>query len=187
MSSCWPATALLFACAPIVFGCQDFEGAPARAGKGSGSTTGQLGPLTWYPTTLEQMSRTVSNEGGRPGKPPTFGPLESTIWQVEVRLTSVQLLESGDYYFDAESPSGTLAAVVLPVPGRVKDRDWAARVTKARADVEKRMHPSAQRLAINQMALVDGMGRPGLAPGPDGKTRVIPFIEPALQMKWISR
>lgn len=87
-----------------------------------------------------------------------IAPFETQVWRVDVNVKSVVHRKDGDYYMVLTAKDGSESVVEVPDPKLCEGSRLHDQIAVARADIEKRFHPTDEPKEINQHATVDGVG-----------------------------
>lgn len=110
-----------------------------------------------------------------------IAPFETQVWRVDVNVKSVVHRKDGDYYMVLTTNDGAESVVEVPDPKLCEGSRLHDQIASARADIEKRFHPTDEPKEINQHATVDGVGFFGFK-GKKGGTGA--RLMPGVGFKW---
>jgi hypothetical protein len=110
--------------------------------------------LTPRHTTIEEIAATQGGDqvSGR------TGPFETSTWEVDATIKSVQLKKDGDYYMVLQGEKGGQTVIEVPDPATCKGSPLEADITSARREIEARYHPTADVKNVNDKATLKGVG-----------------------------
>ncbi|CAN5477124.1 hypothetical protein BH11ARM1_BH11ARM1_14500 [soil metagenome] len=106
-------------------------------------------------TTIEDMMATKAPEGDLAGR---VAPFETTTWQVEATIKSVELKKDGDFYMVLEGDKGGQTVVEVPDPKTVVGSPFEADITTTRKELEEKYHPTPEVKELNEKATITGVG-----------------------------
>ncbi|MEZ0324849.1 MAG: hypothetical protein ACAH95_03015 [Fimbriimonas sp.] len=152
-------------CLGGLWGCGSKEDAPAtdaqpkppaarlavKTATDADAATIDLRPKT---TTVEEIAATKGGEtvAGR------TGPFETSTWEVEATIRSVQLKKDGDYYMVVQGDKGGQAVVEVPDPAKCKGSPLEPQIAATRRELEQKYHPTSEVKNVNDRATIDGVG-----------------------------
>ncbi|MBV8593820.1 MAG: hypothetical protein JOZ27_05935, partial [Caulobacteraceae bacterium] len=81
-------------------------------------------------------------------------PVETTVWQVDGRITVLKLESDGDYHLVLQGASGATMIVEIPTPTTpfIGDCPWSANIAAARAAADAKFLPALARQAFIMLA-----------------------------------
>jgi hypothetical protein len=89
---------------------------------------------------------------------PRTGPTETTLYALrDVRVQFVRMETDSDYHLVVSEGPYTMI-VEVPFPGCVSSGPWDCAITRARAAVDAKYHPTPQGASVNDVATVVGVG-----------------------------
>jgi len=110
-----------------------------------------------------------------------FGPLETTVWQIDVTIKEIVLRADGDFYMVIESAGGSRSVVEFPDPRLCPKSKLIKRIQEVRNQLAKAFHPSTMPQKLDVKATITGVGyfgQPGRTPsgGQNNGARLMPGL-----------
>jgi len=113
-----------------------------------------------------------------------YAPLETTVWQLDVHVSRIELREDGDFYLVIEDGKGAGTVAELPDPALCKGSPFLAKITDVRKMLAKQLGPSPRSKAVSRRARLTGIGYFGKSRLSDA-THNGARIQPLLSVKWL--
>lgn len=111
-------------------------------------------------------------------------PLETTVWQVDVHVSRIELREDGDFYLVIEDGKGVGTVAELPDPGLCKGSPFLSKITEVRKMLTKQLGPSPRSKVVSRRARLTGIGYFGKSRLSDA-THNGARLQPLLTVKWL--
>lgn len=114
-----------------------------------------------------------------------YGPLETTVWQLDVHVSRIELREDGDFYLVIEDGKGAGTVAELPDPVLSKGSPFRSKITEVRKMLANQLGPTPRSKAVSRRARITGIGYFGRSRR-SSATHNGARIQPLLTVKWLN-